>query len=81
MGQTVSAVRALGWTGPIFLAETNLRQMVDTGGQDIASFVADMHEAGISGILEFEDASWGLSPMTAAQWTVYNNAVAQNYGS
>jgi hypothetical protein len=81
IGPTVTIIRGLGWSGDIFLSETNLREMVDSGGQDITSFVADMHSNGVSGILEFEDASWGLKPMTTAQWTAYNNAVAANYGS
>lgn len=78
---TVTIIRGLGWTKPIFLAETNLAQMVSSGGESIPSFVADMHTAGISGILEFEDASWGLPQMSSAQWTQYNNAVAEYYGS
>ena len=78
---TVTAIRALGWTDPIYLSETNLREMTDSGGESITNFVADMHANGVSGILEFEDASWGLKPMTAAQWTEYHNAVAANYGS
>lgn len=78
---TVTAIRGLGWDGDIFIAETNLREMVDSGGESITNFVADMAANGISGILEFEDPSWGLSPMTSAQWTEYHNAVAANYGS
>lgn len=78
---TVTAIRSLGWTQPIFLAETNLGQMVSSGGQSITSFVAAMHTAGISGILEFEDAAWGLPQMTAAQWMEYNNAISANYGT
>ncbi|HEY0934802.1 MAG TPA: hypothetical protein VGD91_13795, partial [Trebonia sp.] len=79
--QTVTAIRALGWTSPIFLAETNLAQMVASGGESIAGFVADMHTAGISGILEFEDAAWALPQMTSAQWAAYNTAVAAAYGT
>lgn len=78
---TISVIRGLGWAGDIFLAETNLGSMVASGGESIASFVSDMHTAGVSGILEFEDASWGLPQMTAAQWNTYNNAVASLYGT
>lgn len=78
---TVSVIRGLGWTKDIFLAETNLRQMVDTGGQDIASYVAAFHAAGCSGILEFEDASWGLNQMSAAQWATYNGAINAAFGT
>lgn len=81
LGKTVTAIRNLGWTDPIFLAETNLAQMVASGGQDITSFVRDMYNAGCSGILEFEDASWSLPQMSAAQWTEYNNAIAANFGN
>lgn len=79
--QTVTAIRNLGWTDPIFLAETNLAQMVASGGQSITAFVAAMYTAGVSGILEFEDASWGLPKMTAAQWNEYNTAISANYGT
>jgi hypothetical protein len=78
---TVSIIRGLGWSKPIFISETNLAQMVASGGESIASFVSDMFTAGISGILEFEDASWGLPQMTSTQWTQYNNAVAEFYGT
>lgn len=78
---TVTIIRGLGWSNPIFISETNLAQMVSSGGESIASFVSDMYTAGISGILEFEDASWDLPQMTSAQWTQYNNAVAALYGA
>ena len=72
VGPTVKIVRGLGWTDPIFISETNLAQMVSSGGEPIAKFVADMKAANVSGILEFED---GLPQMTAAQWTEYNTAM------
>lgn len=76
---TVTIIRDLGWTDPIFVSETNLAQMVASGGQSITDFVAAMHTAGCSGILEFEDAAWGLPQMTSAQWTEYNDAIASDY--
>jgi hypothetical protein len=76
LGPTVTAIRNHGWTAPIYIAETNLAQMVASGGESITSFVADMHAAGISGILEFEDAAWNLPQMSGAQWNEYNAAVA-----
>jgi hypothetical protein len=78
--QTVTAIRALGWTNPIYISETNLAEMVaSSGGQDIPDFVAAMHAAGVSGIMEFEES---YEPdMTGAQWTQYNTAVAANYGT
>lgn len=78
---TVDIIRGFGWTDPIFLAETNLRQMVDSGGESITNFVHDMYTNGCSGILEFEDASWGLSQMTTAEWTEYNNAINATFGT
>lgn len=86
---TVSILRGLGWTNPIFISETNLAQMANgpivngvhgTPGQSITDFVAAMAAAGISGILEFEDAAWDEPVMTSAQWAQYNAAVAANYG-
>lgn len=79
-GPTVSIIRGLGWTGPVFISETNLAAMVASGGETITSFVADMYAAGISGVLEFEDAAWTLPQMTNAQWNEYNTAVAAYYG-
>lgn len=81
IGKTVTAIRNLGWTQPIFLAETNLASMVASGGQSITSFVRDMYNAGCSGILEFEDASWNLPQMSSAQWKEYNTAIAANFGN
>lgn len=78
---TVTIIRDLGWTDPIYISETNLAQMVASGGESISKFVADMAAAGVSGVLEFEDASWNLPQMTAAQWTEYNNAIAANFGT
>lgn len=86
---TVTSIRNLGWTNDIFISETNLAQMANgplvngkqyPPGESITNFVADMKAAGISGILEFEDSSWLLPQMTAAQWSEYNNAIAANYG-
>lgn len=90
---TVSIIRGLGWSNPIFISETNLCQMADGGtdnsvsppvtfgpGQSITAFVAAMYAAGISGILEFEDASWDLPTMSTAQWLEYNTAITANYG-
>jgi hypothetical protein len=76
---TVSIIRGLGWTNPIYISETNLAQMVASGGETITNFVADMFNAGISGIFEFEES---YEPdMTAAQWNEYNTAVATYYGT
>ncbi len=77
-GPTFTAIRKFS-SLPIFLSETNLPQMVSSGGESITDFVRDMFAAGASGILEFDDANWGLASMTAAQWTEYNTAVA-TYG-
>lgn len=77
--QTVTAIRSLGWSDPIFLAETNLAGMVASGGEGITQFVADMHTANMSGIFEFQES---YEPdMSAAQWTEYHNAVSQYYGT
>lgn len=78
-GQTVTAIRNLGWSEPIFISETNLAQMVSSGGESITAFVADMAAAGMSGMLEFETATDGEPQMSAAQWAEYNSAVAANY--
>lgn len=72
----LSDIRALGWTGGIYIAETSLWLMEDSGGDSIASFVAKMKAAGMTGILDFQDGLTGASP---AQWTAYNAAIAANY--
>lgn len=74
----LSDIRALGWSGDIWCSETNLALMEAGGGDSIEAFVADMHAAGMTGILEFEDS--GLNVMTSAQWTRYNAAVAAAFG-
>jgi hypothetical protein len=76
---TVTIIRGLGWGQPVYISETNLAGMVASGGESISSFVADMYAAGVSGVLEFEDASWGEPQMSPAQWAEYNNAVAAHY--
>jgi hypothetical protein len=81
LGPTVSIIRGLGWTDWIYISETNLAEMVSSGGESITSFVADMYANKVSGILEFEDASWNLPQMSSAQWTEYNNAVTTYYGT
>lgn len=91
---TVTIIRNLGWTDPIFLSETNLHQMANGGvdtsvspsvsfgpGQDITSFVADMAAANVNAALEFEDAGWNLPEMTSAEWTEYNSAVVTSFGN
>jgi hypothetical protein len=65
----------LGWSAPVFVAETSLTNMVEQGGDSITTFVTDMFNAGMSGILEFED---GFTNMTSAQWNEYNTAVASH---
>lgn len=78
-GATLTDIRStIGWSGDIYVSETNLALMVEDGGDSIAAFVADMAANGMSGILEFEVS--GLPSMTSPQWTAYNNAVAANYG-
>ena len=78
-GATLADVRStIGWTGPVYVSETNLALMVQGGGDSVAAFVADMHASNMSGILEFEET--GLPAMSSAQWTQYNNAVASLYG-
>lgn len=71
-------IRAEGWAGDIYIAETNLALMVADGGDSITTFVTDMFNAGCSGILEWEDS--GLQVMSGTQWTTYNAAVASVYG-
>lgn len=76
---SLADVRAQGWSGDIYVSETNLALMVSGGGDSIPTFVADMAAAGMSGILEFEDS--GLPQMTTAQWTAYNAAIAAHFGA
>lgn len=78
-GPAVQAIRNLGWTGSIFISETNLHTMVSSGGESITNFVTDMHAAGISGIFEFEE--YYEPQMTSAEWAEYNTAVAKLYGA
>lgn len=76
---TLSGIRStIGWTGDIFVSETNLALMVSGGGDSITTFVADMHAAGMSGIFEFEDS--GLPLMTSGQWIEYNAAIVTYFG-
>lgn len=63
------------WSDDIFISETNLAQMVSSGGQSITAFVQEMFAAGGSGILEFDLAG----VMTSAQWAEYDAAVT-TYG-
>lgn len=78
---TVTIIRNLGWNGVIFISETNLAQMVATGGETITSFVTDMYTANVTGILEFEDITWDMPQMSEEQWSEYNTAIAATFGS
>lgn len=63
---------------PIFLSETNLAQMVASGGESIPNFISDMCSNGGDGFLEFDDANWGLPSMSSAQWAQADTAMASD---
>jgi glycosyl hydrolase family 26 len=79
-GPVFSEIRGVGWTGPIFISETNLSPLDSSGYESMTNFIDDLFGAGGSGVLEFEDPSWGAPTMTSKQWTELDNALAANSG-
>ncbi|WP_432832712.1 glycosyl hydrolase [Dactylosporangium sp. CA-092794] len=79
-GRTFSDIRGAGWSGPIFISETNLARLGSSGYESMTGFVNDLLNAGGSGVLEFEDPSWGAPTMTSQQWTELDNAIAAHTG-
>jgi mannan endo-1,4-beta-mannosidase len=68
-GPVFSEIRGLGWSGPIFISETNLVPLDSSGYESLTGFLTDLLNAGGSGVLEFEDPSWNLPSMSSKQWT------------
>lgn len=79
-GPAFNDIRGVGWTGPIFLSETNLAPLDGSGYESVTNFMNDMFAAGGSGVLEFEDPSWNAPQMTSQQWTELDNAIAAHNG-
>lgn len=80
-GPVFGEIRDLGWTDPIFISETNLARLDGSGYESITDFIDDLFAAGGSGVLEFEDPSWGSPQMTSQQWTELDDALAANSGT
>lgn len=64
----------------IYLAETNLALLASTSYayESIPNWIADMCSHGGDGLLEFDDANWGLPSMTNAQWSQADAALASD---
>lgn len=73
----LSDIRALGWTDWVFIAETNLKLMIENGGDSITAFVGFMFANKMSGAFEFEDT--GLPQMTSGDWLTFLAAITANY--
>ncbi|HVV19902.1 MAG TPA: hypothetical protein VHF06_10735 [Pseudonocardiaceae bacterium] len=83
LGTTYSIIQGLSGEGTIaqpkiFLAETNLSTLDSNGYESIPNWIADMCAAGGDGFLEFDDANWGQSSMTDAQWSEADAALASD---
>jgi hypothetical protein len=76
-GKTFSEIRNLGYTGGIFISETDLAPLDGSGYETIPQFISDLCTAGGTGFLEWED---GSAAMTAAQWGEANTALASDCG-
>jgi hypothetical protein len=74
-GQTFSEIRNLGYTGGIFISETDLARLDGSGYQTIPQFISALCTAGGTGILEFED---GSAAMTSTQWGEANTALSSD---
>jgi hypothetical protein len=53
-GPTFSEIRNLGWTGGIFISETNLSPLDSSGYETVPQFISDLCTAGGTGFLEWE---------------------------
>ena len=76
-GQTFTEIRNLGYTGGIFISETDLAPLDGSGYQTIPQFISALCAAGGTGFLEFED---GTAAMTSTQWTEANTALSSDCG-
>jgi hypothetical protein len=79
-GPAFSDIRGAGWSGPIFISETNLARLDGSGYESMTGFINDLFNAGGSGVLEFEDPSWDAPTMTSQQWTELDSAIAAHTG-
>jgi hypothetical protein len=79
-GPVFSEIRNVGWSGSIYIAETDLATLDHSGYESLTSFVNELFDAGGSGVLEFEDPSWNLPQMTSQQWTELDNVLAARAG-
>lgn len=74
-GQTFSEIRGLGYSGGIFISETNLSPLDGSGYETIPQFISDLCSDGGTGFLEFED---GAPAMTSTQWNEANTALSSD---
>lgn len=74
-GQTFSEVRNLGYTGGIFISETDLAPLDGSGYQTIPQFISALCADGGTGFLEYED---GTAVMTSTQWGEANTALSSD---
>jgi Glycosyl hydrolase family 26 len=75
-GPVFSEIRNLGYTGGIFISETNLAPLDGSGYETIPQFVSDLCTAGGTGFLEWEDG--GAPAMTSTQWGEANTALSSD---
>jgi hypothetical protein len=75
-GTTFSEIRDLGYTGGIFISETNLAPLDGSGYETIPQFISDLCTAGGTGFLEWEDG--GAPAMTSTQWNEANTALSSD---
>jgi hypothetical protein len=75
-GQTFSEIRDLGYTGGIFISETNLAPLSSSGYETVPQFISDLCAAGGTGFLEWEDE--GAPEMTSTQWSEADTALSSD---
>jgi hypothetical protein len=75
-GPTFTEIRNLGYTGGIFISETNLAPLDGSGYETIPQFISDLCTDGGTGFLEWEDG--GAPAMTSTQWNEANTALASD---
>lgn len=75
-GPTFSEIRNLGYTGGIFISETNLARLDGSGYEAVPQFISDLCAAGGTGFLEWEDQN--APTMTSTQWGEANTALSSD---
>jgi len=75
-GQTFSEIRDLGYTGGVFISETNLSPLDSSGYESVAQFISDLCAAGGTGFLEWQDDN--APDMTSTQWNEADTALSSD---